>query len=79
MAVRESKVTVETSSKLLASTMTPQAVIVMDLTNGVSTRYPSARRAADALGISNSTVVSKLNNKNTKAYEGKYLIEGANI
>ena len=79
MAVRESKVTMETRSKLLASTKTSQAVIVTDLTNGVSTRYPSARRAADALGISNFTVMKKLNSKNTKAYKGRYHIEGANV
>jgi len=79
MAVRESKVTMETRSKILASTKTSQAVIVTDLTNGVSTRYPSARRAADALGISNSTVMNKLNNKNTKAYKDRYHIEGAKV
>nr|YP_009945109.1 GIY-YIG endonuclease [Monilinia laxa]QOE17473.1 GIY-YIG endonuclease [Monilinia laxa] len=65
-----------TRFKLLASTKTSQAVIVTDLISDVSTRYLSARRAADALGISNSTVKKKLNNKNTKAYKGRYVIKG---
>jgi group I intron endonuclease len=75
-AATKSKVTMETRLKILASTITSQAVIVTDLTSGVSTRYLSARRAADALGISNSTVMNKLNNKNTKAYKGRYVIKG---
>jgi DNA invertase Pin-like site-specific DNA recombinase len=66
----------ETRLKILASTKTSQAVIVTDLISGVTT-YLSARRAADALGISNSTVMNKLNNKNIKAYKGRYLIKGA--
>jgi len=76
MAGSESKVTVETRSKILASTKTSQAVIVTDLISGVTTTYLSARRAADALGISNNTVMNKLNNKNTKAYKGRYVIKG---
>jgi len=74
-AATKSKVTMETRLKILASTITLQAVIVTDLTSGVSTRYLSARRAADTLGISNSTVTNKLNNKNTKAYKGRYVIK----
>ncbi|PQE22345.1 hypothetical protein CJF30_00010698 [Rutstroemia sp. NJR-2017a BBW] len=50
-AATKSKVTMETRLKILASTITLQAVIVTDLTSGVSTRYLSARRAADTLGI----------------------------
>lgn len=66
----------ETRFFLLASTNTSQAVIFTDLISGVSTTYLSARRAADALGISNYTVMKKLNNKNTKAYKGRYVIKG---
>lgn len=73
--VNVSKVTMETRLKILASTKTSQAVLVTDLTSGVTTTYLSARRAADALGISNYTVMNKLNNKNTKAYKGRFLIE----
>lgn len=60
--------------KILASTKTSQAVLVTDLTKGESTEYPSARRAAEALGISNSTVINKLNGKNNRPYKGRYLI-----
>jgi hypothetical protein len=63
----------ETRSKLLASTKTSQAVIVTNLAGGVT--YP-ARRAADVLGISNYTVINKLNNKNTKACKSRYVIKG---
>jgi DNA invertase Pin-like site-specific DNA recombinase len=75
-AAAKSNVTMETRFKILASTKTSQAVIVTDLISGVSTTYLSARRAADALGISNSTVMNKLNNKNTgcvnmHAYKGR--------
>ena len=70
MAASESKVTMETRSKILASTKTSQPVLVTDLINGTSTTYLSARRAADALDISNSLIMNKLKNKNTKAYKG---------
>jgi hypothetical protein len=68
----------ETQTKILASTNTSQAVIVTDLISGVTTRYLSVRRAAYVLGISNSTVMNKLNNKKTKAYKGIYQIKGGN-
>lgn len=47
----------ETRSKTLASTKTSQAALVTDLIVGV-TRYISTRRAADSLGISNSTLIN---------------------
>lgn len=64
--------------KILASTKSSQAVLVTDLINGNTIKYPSARRAAEALGISNSTIMNKLNRKNDKPYKKRYLIESAN-
>lgn len=75
---KESKVSMETRMKILASTKTSQAVFVTDLINGNTTKYPSARRAAETLGISNSTIMNKLNHKNNKPYKRRYLIESAN-
>lgn len=64
--------------KILAYTKTSQAVVVTDLTTGEITKYPSARRAAEALYISNTTIMNKLNNKNNKLYKNRYLLEKAN-
>lgn len=49
--------------------------MVTDLITRVFTEYFSARSAALALNASNSTVMNKLNGKNTKPYKGKYLIK----
>lgn len=70
-----SKVSKETRIKILDSSKTAKAVKVTDLVSGVTTTYPSARRAAEALNISNSTVMNKLNKNNTKLYKGKYIIK----
>lgn len=59
--------------KILASTATAQAVLVTDLESGVTT-YPSARNAALALEASSSTILNKLNGKNTRLFRGRYLI-----
>jgi hypothetical protein len=69
------KVSYYTRMKILASTRTSQAVLVTDLVSGISSTYPSARRAALALNVSNSTIMNKLNNKNTRTCKGKYLIK----
>jgi hypothetical protein len=42
------------------------------------TKYPSARRAAETLGVSNSTIMKKLNRKPAKLYKNRYLIKGLN-
>lgn len=68
----------ETRMKILASTKTSQAVFVTDLIKGNTTKYPSAIRAAEDLGISNSTIMNKLKHKNIKPYKGRYLIESVN-
>jgi predicted XRE-type DNA-binding protein len=52
--------------KILTYTKTAQMVLVTDTFSNVTTKYLSARRAAEALGISNSTVMNKLKGKNTK-------------
>lgn len=61
-------------NKLKASS-TAELVVVTDLITGVTTKYLSARSAALALHASNSTVMNKLNGKNTKPYKGRYLIK----
>jgi group I intron endonuclease len=76
--LKESKVTYATRMKILASTKTSQIVLITDTLNNITTKYLSARRAAEALGVSNSTVMNKLRGKNTKLYKKRYLIEGLN-
>jgi hypothetical protein len=71
---KESKVSLETRMKILASTVTAQAVLVTDLESGVTNTYPSARNAALALDASSSTIMNKLNGKNTRLFRGRYLI-----
>jgi hypothetical protein len=63
--------------KILSSTVTATTILVTDLESGILTTYPSARNAALALNCSNSTIMNKLNGKNTKAYKGRYLISSA--
>lgn len=76
--LKESKVTYATRMKILASTKTSQIVLITDTLNNITTKYLSARRAAEAIGVSNSTVMNKLRGKNTKLYKKRYLIEGLN-
>jgi group I intron endonuclease len=76
--LKESKVTYATRMKILASTKTSQIVLITDTLNNITTKYLSARRAAEAIGVSNSTVMNKLRGKNTKLYKNRYLIEGLN-
>jgi hypothetical protein len=65
--------------KILASTKTSQIVLITDTFKNATTRYPSARRAAEAIGVSNSTIMNKLKGRNTKLYKNRYLIKGLNI
>jgi transcriptional regulator of aromatic amino acid metabolism len=71
------KVALVTRQKMLASSSTAQAVDVTDLRTGLTITYPSARRVAEALNASNSTIMNKLNGKHTKPYKGVYLIEAS--
>ena len=75
----KSKVSEATRQKILASTKTAQAVEVTDLVTGTINRYPSARSAALALNASNSTIMNKLNNKNSKVFRGRYEIKSLPI
>lgn len=75
---KESKVSMKTRMKILASTVTAQSVLITDLKTKVTTTYPSARRAAVALNASHSTIMNKLKGKNTKFYKGRYLITELN-
>jgi hypothetical protein len=62
--------------KILASSPTAQDVLVTDLESGITTTYSSARNAAIALNASNSTIMNKINGRNTRLYKGRYLITG---
>lgn len=73
--LRKSKMSHATRMKIFASSKTSQIVIVTNTIKGTVTKYLSARRAAEALSASNSTIMNKLNGKNTKLYKGIYLIE----
>ena len=75
---KESKVSMKTRMKILASTVTAQSVLITDLKTKVTTTYPSARRAAVALNASHSTIMNKLKGKNTKLYKGRFIVELAN-
>jgi group I intron endonuclease len=72
--LKESKVSFDTRMKILASTRTRQIVLVTDMSKGITNEYSSARRAAEALNASNSTVINKLKGKNTGLYKSRYLI-----
>lgn len=54
-----------TRYKKLEASLTAQAVTVLDLNTGIIVEYPSARSAALALKASNSTVMNKLNGRNS--------------
>src|SRR5450432_880084 len=67
-----------TRMKILVSTKTSQIVLITDTFNNVTTKYLSAKRAAEAIGVSNFTIMNKLKGKNTKLYKSRYLIKGLN-
>jgi len=73
--LKESKVSYTTRMKILASIKTRQTVLVTDMSKGITNEYYSARRAAEAINASNSTIMNKLKGKNTKLYKGRYLIK----
>lgn len=75
---KESKVSYITRMKILASTKTSQIVLITDTLKNATTKYPSARRAAEAIGVSNSTIMNKIKGINTKLYKNRYLIKGFN-
>jgi hypothetical protein len=52
-------------------------VQVLDIETGETTKYSSARKAAEALGMSNSTVIRKLNEKSpqSKPYKNRYIFK----
>ena len=60
----------------MASTKIKQTVLITDVTKNITIKYPSARRAAEAINASNSTRMNKLKCKNKRLYKGKYLING---
>lgn len=72
---KESKVSMKTPMKILASTVTAQSVLITDLKTKVTT---SARRAAVVLNASHYTIMNKLKGINTKLYKGRYLIAELN-
>lgn len=63
-----------TRLKKLQGSLTAEHVAVLDLNTGITTEYPSARNAALALNASNSTIMNKVNGKNTKPYKDRYVI-----
>lgn len=70
----EFKQSILTRAKKLQSSSTAQAVYVLDIKSGLTTMYLSARNAALALNASNSTIMNKLNGKNSTPYKGRYVI-----
>lgn len=73
-SLNESKVSLNTRMKILISIKTKQAVLVTDVSTGVTNKYLSARRAAEALNASSSTIMNKMHGRNKSLYKGKYLI-----
>jgi len=71
----ESKVSFTTRMKILVSTKTRHTVLVTDINNGITNEYPSARRAAEAINASNSTIMNKIKGKSKGLYKGRYLIK----
>nr|ATI20260.1 GIY-YIG endonuclease [Juglanconis oblonga]ATI20414.1 GIY-YIG endonuclease [Juglanconis oblonga] len=70
----EFKQSILTRAKKLEASSTAQAVYVLDINSGLTIVYPSARNAALALNASNSTIMNKLNGKNSTPYKGRYII-----
>ena len=86
---KEKKISIDTRLKILNSSPTAQPVNVTDLESNTTITYPSAsplvpvlrkhrtrepRKAALALNASNSTIMNKLNGKNTRPYKNRFLI-----
>ena len=53
-------------------------VIVLDLETGKTTQYASARKAAEALNISNSTVMRRLRGESLKPHLKRYVFKYSN-
>lgn len=71
---KDKKIKMDTGLNILSSSPSAQSVTVTDLESNTTTTYPSARKPALALQVSNSTIMNKLNGKNTLAYKNRYLI-----
>ena len=71
------KVSEETRAKLLAISTTALNIKVTDMDTGVSTKYPSARRAGEALGCSHKLVLARLQANSQKLIKDRFLIEKA--
>lgn len=54
-------------------------VIVLDLETGKTTQYTSARKAAEAFNISNSTVMRRLRGESTKPYLKRYVFKYSDL
>ena len=54
------------------------SVTVLDLETGKTTQYTSARKAAEDLNISNSTVMRRLRGESSKPYLNKYVFKYSN-
>ena len=73
----KSKVSLATRQKILASSLTAQAVEVTDLVTGQTTTYLSSRRAAEAINASANTIMNRLKGIHTLPYKGRYLIKAS--
>jgi hypothetical protein len=62
--------------KILTFTKTSQAILMIDTHNGTSRKYPSVRRASEAINANNYILMNKLKGKNKKLYKDRYLIRG---
>lgn len=51
------------------------SVQVLDLETGVTTKFTSARKAAEAFNMSNSTVIRKLKENPRKPYKNRYVFQ----
>ena len=71
---KDKKIPLDTRLKILSSSPSAQPVTVTDLESNTTTTYPSARKAALALKVSNSTIMNKLKGKNTRPYKNRFLI-----
>lgn len=68
----------ETRLKKLNSSKTAVSIVVTDITTNITKEYPSARNAALALNVSNSTIMNKLRSNDMKPYKNRYLIRKNN-
>ena len=65
----------ETRIKLLISSKTAKPIQIPDLKYENINIYYSARRASEALSVSNSTILNILNKKSNSPFKGKYIVQ----